>query len=96
MPIKFSVRVAESDDPSRPFIYSKDLEIVIYAKDNPGVILQTSTFGDTATDYRIDGDDELYITNFRTLATATTYVVEVYRYKAGGMLVGSFEFSTVR
>jgi len=96
MPIKFSVRVAESDDPGRPFVYSEDLEIVIYAKDNPGVVLQASTFGDTATDYRIDGENELYITNFRTLATATTYVVEVYRYKAGGMLVGSFEFSTVR
>ena len=95
MPVKFSLRVAESTDPDQPFIYNEDLEIVIYTKNNPGDILQTSTFGDMATDYRIDIEDELYITNFQTLATPATYVVEIYRYKAGGMLIGSFEFSTV-
>ena len=95
MPVKFSLRVAESTDPDQPFIYNEDLEIVIYAKDNPGDVLQTSTFGDMATDYRIDLENELYITNFQTLATPATYVVEIYRYKAGGMLIGSFEFSTV-
>lgn len=96
MPVKFSLTVAESTDPEQPFVYSEDLEIVIYAKDNPGDILQTSTFGDTATDYRIDVKDELYIANFQTLGTPATYVIDVYRYKAGGMLIGSFEFSTVK
>jgi len=95
MPVKFSLTVAESTDPEQPFVYNEDLEIVIYAKDNPGDILQTSTFGDTSQDYRINTKKELYITNFETLATPTTYVVEVYRYKAGGMLIGTFEFSTV-
>jgi hypothetical protein len=37
----------------------------------------------------------MYITNFKTLKTAATYVVEIYRYEAGGLLIGSFEFSTV-
>jgi len=95
MPVKFSLTVAESTDPEQPFVYNEDLEIVIYAKDNPGDILQTSIFGDTARDYRIDIENELYITNFHTLATPATYVVEIYRYKAGGMLLDSFEFSTV-
>ena len=94
MPVKFSLTVAESTDPEQTFVYNEDLEIVIYAKDNPGDILQTSTFGDTATDYRINTKKELYITNFETLETAATYVVEVYRYKAGGMKIGYFEFST--
>jgi putative CocE/NonD family hydrolase len=95
MPVKFSLRVAESTDPDQPFVYNEDLEIVIYAEDTPGVILQTSTFGDTARDYRIDAENELYITNFKTLKSHKTYVVEIYRYKAGGMLIGTFEFSTV-
>ena len=95
MPVKFSLTVDESTDPEQPFVYNEDLEIVIYAKDNPGDILQTSTFGDTARDYRIDTENELYITNFQTLAAPATYVVEIYRYKAGGMLIGSFEFSMV-
>jgi len=95
MPVKFSLTVDELTDPEQPFVYNEDLEIVIYAKDNPGDILQTSTFGDTARDYRIDIENELYITNFKTLATPATYVVEIYRYKSGGMLIDSFEFSTV-
>ena len=96
VPVKFSLRVAESTDPHQPFVYDEDLEIVIYAKDNPGSILQTSTFGDTPKDYRIDTKNELYITNFLTLSTPKTYVVKVYRYRAGGLLIGSFEFSTVK
>jgi predicted acyl esterase len=95
MPVKFSLTVDELTDPEQPFVYNEDLEIVIYAKDNPGDILQTSTFGDTTRDYRIDIENELYITNFKTLATPATYVVEIYRYKSGGMLIDSFEFSTV-
>jgi len=94
MPVKFSLTVAESTDPEQPFVYNEDLEIVIYAKGNPGDILQTSTFGDTAMDYRINAKKELYITNFETSETPATYVVEVYRYKAGGMKIGDFEFST--
>jgi predicted acyl esterase len=96
MPVKFSLTVSESTDPEEPFVYSEDVEIVIYAKGNPGDILQTSRFGDTATDYRINVKKELYITNFQTLATPATYVVDVYRYKAGGTLIDSFEFSTVK
>ena len=95
IPVKFSLKVDELTDPEQPFVYNEDLEIVIYAKGNPGDILQTSTFGSTAQDYRINTKKELYITNFETLGTPATYVVEVYRYKAGGMLIGTFEFSTV-
>jgi uncharacterized protein len=93
MPVKFSLTVAESTDAEQPFVYDEDLEIVVYAKDDPDNILQASTFGDTAWDYRIDTDNEMYITNFKTLKTAATYVVEIYRYKAGGLLIDSFEFS---
>ena len=94
MPVKFSLTVAESTDPEQPFVYNEDLEIVIYDENNPSSILQTSTFGDTSGDYRINAKKELYITNFETSETPATYVVEVYRYKAGGMLIGTFEFST--
>ena len=95
IPVKFSVGVDESTDPEQRFVYNEDLEIVIYAKDNPAIILQTSVFGDMATDYRINTEDEFYITNFKTSAAPATYVVDIYRYGAGGMLIGSFEFSTV-
>ena len=95
MPVKFSLTVDELTDPEQPFVYNENLEIVIYVEDNSGDIIQTSTFGDMSTDYRIDIENELYITNFRTLETPATYIVEIYRYKAGGMLIGSFEFSTV-
>jgi len=95
MPVKFSLTVADFMDPGQPFVDNEDLEIVIYAKNNPGSILQTSTFGDTSQDYRINTKKELYIMNFETLATPATYVVEIYIYKAGGMLIGTFEFSTV-
>lgn len=77
-------------------MYSEDLEIVISANSNLGEVLQTSTFGDGARGYRIDTESELYITNFPTLSTPKTYVVEVYRYRAGGTLIGSFELSTVK
>lgn len=93
MPVKFSLRVAASVDPNQPFVYNEDLIIKIYATDDPSNILQTSTFGDTARDYRINNADELYITNFRTLKTPTTYVVEIYK---KGMLIGTFTFSTVK
>lgn len=93
MPVKFSLRVAASVDPNQPFVYNEDLIIQIYDINDPSNILQNSTFGDTARDYRIDIADELYITNFKTSKTPTTYVVEVYRKE---MLIGTFEFSTVK
>jgi hypothetical protein len=93
MPIKFSLRIDASVDPDQPFVVNEELTIIIYEKDHPEAILQTSTYGTTATDYRISDIDELYITNFKTLKTPTTYVVEIYR---KGMLIGSFEFQTVK
>jgi len=89
MPVKFALRVAASVDPEQPFVYNEDLTIKIYKASN---ILQTSTFGDTARDYRINAASELYITNFQTLKTPTTYVVQIYREP---MLIGAFKFSTV-
>ena len=93
MPVKFALRVAASVDPNQPFVYNQELTIKIYAKDNPSNVLQTSTFGDTSRDYRINAASELYITNFQTLKTPKTYVVEVYR---KDMLIGSFEFKTTK
>jgi len=93
MPIKFSLRVKATVDPARPFIWNEELTIKIYAKGSPGTILQTSTYGTIERDYRIDSLGELYITNFKTLTTPKTYVVEIYR---KGMLIGTFQFSTVK
>jgi uncharacterized repeat protein (TIGR01451 family) len=93
MPVKFALRVAASVDPNQPFVYNEELTIKIYATDNPSNILQTSTFGDTARDYRINTLSEQYITNFQTLKTPKTYVVEVWR---KDMLIGSFNFQTVK
>ena len=93
MPVKFSLRVAASVDPNQPFVYNEELTIQIYDINDPSNILQTSTFGDTARDYRISTVDELYITNFQTLKTPKTYVVEIYRKQ---MLIGNFEFTTVK
>jgi len=94
MPVKFSLRVFEIVDPAMPFVYNEELTIIIYEEGDPDKILQTSTYGDTARDYRIDSIGELYITNFRTIRKKlTTYVVEIYR---KDMLIGSFEFTTVK
>ena len=94
MPVKFSLRVVEAVDPTQPFVYNEELTIVIYEEGDPDEILQISTYGDTARDYRINPENELYITNFRTLRKKlTTYVVEIYR---KGMLIGSFTFETVK
>jgi hypothetical protein len=60
---------------------------------NPTEILQESTFGDSARDYSINSINELYITNFKTLKTRKTYMVEVYR---KDMLIDSFDFQTVK
>jgi len=93
MPVKFSLRVVEAVDPDQPFVWNEELTILIYEKGHPEIILQNSTYGDTARDYRIDPEDELYITNFKTLKKPTTYVVEIWR---KDMLIGTFEFSTVK
>ncbi|MHC4623695.1 MAG: hypothetical protein ACYS4W_07310 [Planctomycetota bacterium] len=80
MPIKFSLRVAESVDPAMPFVYNEELEIRIYDAAEPGDILQASRFGHSSTEYRIDSVGEKYITNFKTDKTKeATYVVEVWR-----------------
>ena len=66
MPVKFSLRVVEAVDPTMPFVWNEELEIIIYEKNNPDEILQHSTYGTTSVDYRINTEDELYITNFKT------------------------------
>lgn len=93
MPVKFSLRVVEAVDPAQPFVYNEELTILIYEKDHPENILQNSTYGDTARDYRINSENEHYITNFKTLKRPTRYVVEVWR---KGMLIGTFDFRTVK
>jgi hypothetical protein len=93
MPVKFALRVAASVDPNQPFVYNEDLTIKIYATNNPSKILQTSTYGETARDYRIITVSELYITNFQTLKTPMQYTVSIWR---GNFLVGSFTFKTVK
>ena len=93
MPVKFSLRVSASVDPNQPFVYNEELTIRIYVKNDPNTILQISKYGETARDYRIDTISELYITNFQTLKTPATYVVEIYRNE---MLIGKFEFKTVK
>jgi hypothetical protein len=92
MPIKFSLRVTEAVDPAKPFVYNEELTVLVRRKVT-GEVLQTSTYGDTSTDYRIDPLSELYITNFKTLKTPLTYVVEIYR---KDMLLDSFEFNTIK
>lgn len=95
MPVKFSLRVATSVDPGQPFVWNDELTIKIYATNNPGNILQTSTFGDTARDYRIDSPGELYITNFKTSRVPMPYMVEIWR-TSKNFMVGSFTFETVK
>jgi hypothetical protein len=93
MPIKFSIRVKASVDPAQPFIYNEELTIKIYKIASPSnLLLQTSTFGSGSTNYRID-TGTLYITNFKTQSTPATYLINIYR---KGMLIGSFQFSTVK
>jgi hypothetical protein len=95
MPVKFSIRIAQSVDPAMPFVYNEDLEIRIYKSTSPSVILQRSLFGTGATDYRIDTTGEKYITNFKTSTTPATYVVEIWRPQKN-FKVGSFTFKTVK
>ncbi|MBN2272121.1 MAG: hypothetical protein JXN61_16020 [Sedimentisphaerales bacterium] len=95
MPVKFSIRVAQSVDAAMPFVYNEDMEIRIYKSSAPSVILQRSLFGAEATDYRIDTVVEKYITNFKTDRNPATYVVEIWR-PENNFTVGSFTFRTVK
>jgi len=95
MPVKFALRIAESVDPAMPVVYNEDLEIRIYDAVDPGTILQTSLYGDGATNYRIESVEELYITNFKTKKEPAEYVVEIWRLSKN-FLVGSFTFETVK
>ena len=94
MPIKFALRVSASVDPAQPFVWNDELTIKIYVTSNPGVILQTSTFGSGSTDYRI-GNNTLYITNFKTSKVPMHYTVEIWR-TSKNFMVGSFTFKTVK
>lgn len=93
MPVKFALRIAESVNPNTPFVRNEELEIRICETSDPDNILQSSLFGDKATDYRINSDTELYITNFKTSKTPTEYTVEIWR-AAKEFLIGSFTFET--
>ncbi len=93
MPVKFSLRIAESVDYSQPFVYNEELEIRIY--NGKGSVLQTSLYGDSSLNYRIDTVVEKYITNFKTTKTPDEYVVEIWRLSKNFM-VGSFTFETVK
>jgi hypothetical protein len=93
IPIKFSLRLDAWADPSQPFVYDESLTIKIFATSDPGNILQTSTFGNGARNYRIAGGGKLYITNFQTSKVPMQYTVEIYK---GMSLIGSFTFKTVK
>jgi hypothetical protein len=95
MPVKFSLRVAESVDPSQPFVYNEELTIKIYATSDPDRIMQISEFGERSRDYRIDELAEHYITNFKTSKRPNHYTVEIWR-TSNNFMVGSFTFETVR
>jgi hypothetical protein len=92
MPVKFSLRIAAAVDPAMPFVYNEALEIKIY---DGASLEQASQYGDHSNDYRIDVAGELYITNFKTSKTPTTYTVEIWRLNKGFM-IDSFDFTTAR
>jgi hypothetical protein len=95
MPVKFALRIVETVDPAQPFVYNEELEIRIYDQMKPGSILQTSLYGDTSMDYRIDSVGEQYITNFKTKKQPATYTVEIWR-TSKNFLIGSFTFETMK
>jgi len=95
MPVKFSLRIAKSVDAAMPFVYNDKLEIRIYDKAKPSVILQRSVFGSGSTNYRIDMIAKMYQTNFKTGTKPATYVVEIWR-PAKNFKVGNFTFATTK
>jgi hypothetical protein len=58
----------------------------------PSLSARATPLGTTSKDYRIDPVGEKYITNFKTLSSPATYVVQIYR---KDMFIGSFQFYTV-
>lgn len=94
MPVKFTLRITDSVDPAMPFVYNEELEIRIFDAADSANILQTSLYGISSKDYRINSDTELYITNFKTSKTPAVYEVEIWR-TSNNFKVGSFTFSTV-
>lgn len=90
MPVKFALRVIYAVDPSMPFVVNQELDIFI-SDTSSGDIMQHSTYGDTSRDYRINEITELYITNFKTQKTPTTYFVSIYR---GDFFIDKFSFDT--
>jgi hypothetical protein len=95
MPIKFTIKVKPDVINAEPFIYNEDLEIRVYVAGDLSSPLQTSTYGERSSDYRIDLENEMYITNFKTSKTPENYTVQVYRINTGD-IVGEFTFNTIR
>jgi hypothetical protein len=95
MPIKFTIKVNPDIDNSEPFVYNDELEIMVFVASDLSTPLQISTFGERSSDYRIDLDNEIYITNFKTSKTPENYVVQVRRISTGD-LIGEFTFYTTR
>ncbi|MCK4819147.1 hypothetical protein KA005_25470, partial [bacterium] len=95
MPVKFSLRIAESVDSTQPFVYNEGLEIKIYNTSNPDGPLQISHYGSTSKDYRINSVSELYITNFKTTKNPAEYTVEIWRLSKDWE-IGEFIFETVK
>lgn len=93
MPIKFSLRVVKEVDPAQPFVYSEELTITIYEAGKLTPVLQSSTFGSGATDYRINAAQQVYITNFQTLKKPMQYTVEILR---DALSIGRFGFQTTK
>jgi len=52
-----------------------------------------STYGDRATDYRINANGRFYITNFKTSKEPGLNTVEVW---SGGVKTGSFDLRTTK
>jgi len=93
MPVKFSLRVVQEVDPAQPFVYSEELTIAIYETGQPTPVLQSSTFGSDARDYRINAAQQIYITNFQTLKKSMQYTVEILR---DTLSIGTFGFQTTK
>jgi hypothetical protein len=93
IPVKFSLRVVQEVDPAQPFVYSEELTITIYEAGQPTPVLQSSTFGSGATDYRINAAQQTYITNFQTLKKPRQYTVEILR---DTLSIGTFGFQTTK
>ena len=93
MPVKFSLRVVQEVDPALPFVYSEELTITIYETGKPATVLQRSTFGPDAVDYRINAAEQTYITNFKTLKKPMQYTVEILR---NALSIGTFGFQTTK